>query len=333
MISLSISVPQADAAEDRAGFENQIWVDGRQGIVKLTWRTGLLEQIRSYVGTTYVSRSGSGEDRGGVFFGYLGEEVMQVMAWRPIARGKETTAHFYLNDKAEQGLKKLLQSVKTDVALEGMQVLGWFRSRTKREAQMDEQDVRFHEKFFAEKYQLAMVLKPSHQRPAEAAVYLRGFDGNFDLAAPVAVLNLQVGPVELGGSGVDGEEPQRKVKFPWMQIICVIPASLILGLGVVLGLQWNHQQEQAASLQESLGFEVEFNGGDMKARWNPAAVPVLQAENAQLLLGGERLQLSHSELAKGYLRIPMKDALAIDTEVRLKVGNREEVSQLIIAAR
>lgn len=339
----TISIPQAVAFPSRDLSKDSVWLDGSQGIVELSWRAGTLQQIRTFVGSTYISRSGKGDDVGGILLGRRDGDNTQVLTWRPIVRGKDATSHFYLNSKEEQSLSKLLQSVKSDSSLENMEVLGWFRSRTKGEPILEEHDIKFHEQFFDKPAQFAMVVRPSHQRPAAAALFVRNSKNEFDRHNPTAKLSLKPGPValpeesELSESipGVLLEESQAPSSkpFSWLAALALTTAAAIVAVGCILMLQWTEKRATAANTPESFGFELVFDGQDLKARWNPAANTIMSADTAQLLLGGERLQLSHSELVQGFLRVPLKDGLVADTEVTLKVGNREEVAQLIVAAR
>lgn len=339
----TISIPQAVAFPSRDLSKDSVWLDGSQGIVELSWRAGTLEQIRTFVCSTYISRSGKGDDVGGILLGRRDGENAQVLTWRPIVRGKDATSHFYLDSKEEQALSKLLQSVKSDPSLENMEVLGWFRSRTKGEPTLEEHDIKFHERFFDKPSQFAMVIRPSHQRPAAAALFVRNNDNEFDRFHPSAKFTLKPSPLSLAEAselsdsipGVLLEEPIASTpqSFSWVRALSLCAAAAILTVGCILLLQWTEKRALAANTPESLGFELVFDGQDIKARWNPTSNAVMNAETAQLLLGGERLQLSHSELVQGFLRVPLKEGVASDTEVTLKVGNREEVAQLIVAAR
>jgi len=339
LISLHAPQPIPKALPD----VNVAWVDGRQGVVQLIWRSGLLEQVRSFVGSTYVSRNGNGTDVGGVFYGRKDGEQIHVTTWRPIVRGKDATAHFYLDSKDEQNLGRMLKSAGSDPTLDGTEVVGWFRSRSKGEPVLDSQDIRFHEKLLDLPWQFAMVIRPSHQRPAEAGIFLRNSEGDFEPNHPTAKMSLLPGPVGVSANAVgsvaipdvtlfDGYSAPKR-SFPMRLVASVLALAVFVAFGAIFLLQWNEQREAALRPADGLGFELVFDGEDLKARWNPASPAILSADNAQLLLGGERVQLSHAELAQGFLRVPMKPGGLGDTEVSLRVGDREEVAQLITAAR
>jgi len=341
LTTLSIEQPKPQGRVEAT--ENTAWLDGRQGIVDLTWRVGLVEQIRSYACSTYVSRSGKGEDVGGLLFGYRHDESVQVMTWRPISRGKDATAHFYLNSKEEQVLRKSLQNAKTDASLKSMELLGWFRSRTKGEPELEEHDVKFHEKFFDRLSQFAMIIRPSHQRPADAAIYVRNREDLFELKDPTTRLSLKQEPFatenefsagdSIPGVLIDEIEEVSPSRFPLLQVAVAVMAAGILAVALVSLLQWNSARQEPVNEIVGLGFEITIDGNELKAKWNPSSALIQSADTAQLFLGEDRLQLSHSELAQGYLRVPMKSQSLSDTGISLKVGDREEFAQVVASAR
>jgi hypothetical protein len=154
---------------------------------------------------------------------------------------------------------------------------------------------------------------------------------------------LKPGPVALEAKSTLGDsipgvslEEARTVhsnRLPWLQAATVIIAASIVTVGLVWLLQWNTGRQESAKESVGLGFEISIDGNQLKAKWNPASSLVQSADTAQLFLGEDRLQLSHSELAQGYLTVPMKSDGHGDTGISLKVGDREEFAQLVASAR
>lgn len=339
----TVSILDVQSLNKSDGAGNTVWLDGSQGIIDLTWRTGLLEQIRSYLSSAPVSRSGKSEDVYGILLGYKRDESVQVMTWRPITRTKEAGYNSGFSGKDEQSLRKLLEIVKTDRALNSMEVLGWFRSRVKGEPELEEQDIRFHEKFFQELAQFIMVVRPSHQRSSDAAVYVRNQENEFEFKSPVAKLSLKPGPVAVNtplgeiesipAVSFEAKAVTQLTQVQWMQIASLIFAAAVLVGGLIAFLQWNSSRPEAHKGKAGLGFEVSIVGNEVKAKWNTASSLVQAADTAQLFLGEDRLQISHAELEQGFLRVPMKTTDINDTEISLKVGDKEEFAQLVTAAR
>lgn len=328
----SLQPPFAAAAQSRLVVGQRTSIDGRQGIHTIVWRPGLLEQIRSYAASTYISRSGKGDDVGGIFFGNCEEGEINVMAWRPIGRGQEATSHFYLEPREERKFARMLETYSQDEKLEELEILGWFRSRTKGETVLEEHDIQFHEKYFSDPGHFVMIVRPSHQRPAAAAFYLRNNDGQFESTVPSARLSLLPGPMLSPVEEEEQEAPQRRGKFSWPLLLSMLALIATVSCAAIFAMQWNDAREEAKQSQ-TLNFQLIFNGDELKATWDSHTSAILAADSAQLHLGGERLQLSHAELVQGFLRIPLSSKISDDMEVIFKVGNREEVAQLILAPK
>lgn len=337
----SASIPSAAGRE--WGTTNRIGLGGKQGIFQLVWRQHLLDQVRSYVGETYVSRSGRGQDVGGVIFGQRLGELVQVVAWRPMPRADDATSHFYLNDREEHMLRKLLQSAKSESGLRGLEVLGWFRSRTKGEALLDEADVEFHNKFFSLASQFIVVIKPSHQRPASAAIFVRDGDGTFAVTAPTATLTLEPGKMGVGsGDEAMGQLPQvqidrtpgrMRLSGPWSRIATGAAAGIFTIALAILLLQWNLKRVQGAQGPAGFGLNVEVEAGEWKAMWDPAAPALKNIGEARLELQGEQIELNRAELNRGFRLVPMEKNEVGDVVISLKAGGIEESTHVIASAR
>lgn len=337
------SMPSPSATGREASVTNRIDLAGKRGISQLVWGQQMLDQVRSYVGESYVSRSGRGHEVGGVVFGRRLGELAHVAAWRPMPRGEDATAHFYLNERDEQGLKKLLSPSRSDSALKGLEVLGWFRSRIKGEAILDETDLAFHAKFFSAPVQFAMVIKPSHQRPAHAAIFMRENDGEFTPQVPTATLTLQPGATAVSnGEASQGRLPEVHIdrmggrpprEVPWGRIATLATtATLAVGL-TIAALQWNVHRADAAPTQPPFKLNVDFEGDELKAMWDPTSPALLKAGAARLEWQGGQIELSGPELTQGYRRVPLSGERSGDIVISLNAGNIEESAHIITAAR
>lgn len=292
------------------------------------WKSGLLQQIRTYVNESYVSRSGKGDDRGGVLFGYFEAGEIEVLGWRPIERASSGTSHFYLDATDRKTLKKLLESYRQDPSLRQLEVVGWFRSRTIGQPNLEEHDQQFHDEFFPNPAQFALIIRPSHQRPAVACVYLKDEQESFQRTAQLAI------PAH--ATGITSAEPQESTtsvrQFSFLRFLGASAALALLCTAGLFALQW-HERSVQTTAHPILNFQVVLAGDELQATWDKTLPVVHNAESGQLVLGGERLQLSHSELVQGFLKLPLPATLDTDLEITLKVGKTEELAQLILPAQ
>jgi hypothetical protein len=314
-------------------------IDGRQGVYQLMWRSGLLEEIRAHVGENYTSRSGMGTDVGGVLYGQRVGEVLHVLAWRPMLRSVEAAANFTLNGKEERHLKALLAAPRADGSLRGMEALGWFRSRMRGELALETSDIALHEKHFTAPAHLLMIVKPSHQRPASAAVYLRDAVGLLRSNDPAGQWQIQPGPIAMDSMRPSGHLPEVSIQrqrsaepWNWGKIAVGVLVAAILVFGTVSGLQWNKRRVETAAVA-TIQLQASVEGGKLRASWNPAAKVIAEAGSAQLHAAGQSYDLSAAELKSGSRAFELKSAVGGDIEVRLVVGGTEESTRLILAAQ
>ena len=340
------SLPRPSATGREGGTTNRISLGGKQGIVQLIWRQHLLDQVRTYVGETYVSRGGRGQESGGVIFGQRLGELVHVLAWRPMPKDSDSTSHFYLNEREEQSLRKLIQSAKSDSGLKGMEVLGWFRSKVKGEANLDGSDISFHEKFFPGISQFVMVIKPSHQRPAQAAIFIREDGGQFAATLPTATLTLQPGAMEQGGSGAaQGQLPEVRIdraarmfsrEIPWKRISLLGALALLSIALTVAAMQWNVNLSRQTKTTPAFKLNAELDGDEIKVMWDPASPALSKAGGARLEWQGEQIQLTSTDLQQGYRRLPLNAASGNDlviSVISLNAGNINESAHFIASLR
>ena len=340
------SLPRPSATGREGGTTNRINLGGRQGIGQLIWGQQLLDQVRGYVGETYVSRSGRGQESGGLLFGQrLGEQV-HVLAWRPMPRESDATSHFYLNEREEQSLRKLIQSAKSDSGLKGMELLGWFRSKVKGEAHLDASDISFHEKFFPGLSQIVMVIKPSHQRPAQAAIFIRDEDGQFAGTSPTATLTLQPGAMVQSGAA-QAQLPEVEMdraaqvlgrEIPWLRIASLGALSVLSIALMVAAMQWNVIHARETQTTPDFKLHAELEGDELKVMWDQASPaltnPALSnAGGARLEWQGKQIQLTSTDLQQGSRLLPLNSAAGNDLVITLNAGNIEESVHFITPLR
>lgn len=332
----SNNLPRPKQGAKVANLHQRIALAGSHGIFEIQWRSGLLEQIRSHVTDGYSNRGAGGVELGGVLYGYRVAEVLQVSGWKPMLRTDDSTDHFYLNSRQEQHLRRMIASPPNESNLKGAVALGWFRSRTRGECYLDDRDASFHLRHFGEPFQFGMVVKPSHQRPAQAAIYFReGNSGELSLQ-PAARLDLAPGPVAVGQAPAVGSLPEVIINrsavssvwdrlrpyAPWAAIACLLT---VLTIG---GLQWN-QSRTAAMQAQPLGLKVHPKAKELEILWNPRCGSCRDVKSAKLSVGSESYILSEAEFRLGHRSVLMKRDGRGDLAVKLSTGATEESTRVI----
>jgi hypothetical protein len=205
---------------------------------------------------------------------------------------------------------------------------------------VDAGDAELHDKHFSGLSQFVMLVKPSHQRPAKAAVYIRDENGRLNGSGPAAQMQLMPGPVDADlTAGPAGHLPDVRLKkeakkaMPWGKIAGWLVAALLLVGLTVGGLQWNQHRMEAQAGVSPLKLQASVDGAVLKASWNPASEVLRDINGAKLQAGDVVKELSKAEVMLGTYAIDLTGLPAGDIEVRLTAGGVEESARLILAAR
>ena len=137
-----------------------------------------LETLRAEVVDGFYKLARGGLEVGGVLFGRRGGNSVRITASRPMACEHAFGPSFILSEKDEAGLKALLDSAVDDPELSGLVPVGWYHSHTRSEISLSEQDLKIYERYFPERWQVSLVLRPEKMKPTRARFFLRGPGGS-----------------------------------------------------------------------------------------------------------------------------------------------------------
>ncbi len=137
----------------------------------------VMEEIRRAVVEGFNKISRGGIEVGGVLFGEVEDSVTRILAWRPVACEHALGPGFKLSAKDEAGLVSILDTAGDDPALAQLQAVGWFRSRTRSEIALANDDVQIFDTYFQGPGRVALVLKPYRLLPTRARFFVRDTGG------------------------------------------------------------------------------------------------------------------------------------------------------------
>ena len=164
----------------------------------ISYSKAAMESMRqaAMVGLQKIPRRGL--EIGGVLFGRRDGDQTVVEEWREIACSHARGPGFDLSQTDEALLNLMLASIATDPHLSELDIVGWFRTRTKDSVVLSESDVRFFEQHFPEPWQVVLVIRPHMHDPAQAGFFFR------DAAGKLAA----------GGSRQEFQLENRRSKLP-----------------------------------------------------------------------------------------------------------------------
>jgi proteasome lid subunit RPN8/RPN11 len=159
---------------DGAPSEYGRWSAG-EGSLAVEYSCALLGEIRVLVVEGLHRLSRGGIEVGGILYGTRSGQVLKIEAQRPIDCEHARGPSFTLSGNDLTGLEHMLGAAQGAPA--GLEVVGWYHSHTRGGIGLSEEDLVIHNRFFAEPWQVALVLHPEKFGPVTAGFFVREANG------------------------------------------------------------------------------------------------------------------------------------------------------------
>src|ERR1039457_4282125 len=131
----------------------------------------VLEQIRETAVDGYHRVPHGGVETGGILFGTHQENVVRIMAWRPVVCEYAKGPSFLLSEKDEAALAEALKSWRGDAELARLEPIGWYRAHTRSEVLLSDADLTFFNRFFPQPWQVGLIVRPASFPPPRAVSF------------------------------------------------------------------------------------------------------------------------------------------------------------------
>ncbi|MFN7996482.1 MAG: hypothetical protein U0Q18_22915 [Bryobacteraceae bacterium] len=151
--------------------------------VRIEYSGPVLDEIRIAAVNGYHLVPRGGIETGGVLFGRCDGPVVRILAWRPIECTHAMGPSFVLSPSDEAGLANLLKSWREDPELAGMEPVGWYHSHTRSEIFLTDLDLKLHDQYFPQPWQVALVIRPASFSPTRAGFFFREGGGSIHAEA------------------------------------------------------------------------------------------------------------------------------------------------------
>lgn len=278
----------------------------------------LMEEMREAAMDAFRRAEPVGEEIAGLLFGARSEAGWTVTAWRPIPREDGSRAAVPLTESEEEAAGEILWEYKTDVALRGADPVGWVRSRTRGMAALSPEDADVCRHLFGDEGSLAVILRPSTQRPLLAAfIYVAPGDparesSRRGVEMPILPLEEKGEEIAAGTSPHevsvatdsttgDRNPPDRNlpeerpaIRRRWiLPLIGAMGGALTTALGCFL------------FLDRPLRLDAEIRRNQVVVTWNREAGLMTGATGAELEVAGDAKELTEAELRLGTASVPM----------------------------
>ena len=145
--------------------------------ITIDYVSGILDEIAGYAEDGLQRLQRGGIEVGGILFGSSAGPAIRVEAWRPIPCEHAQGPAFILSTRDQENLGRHLARFEEDSVLAGLTPVGWFVSHTRSEVALTGNDIEIYDRFFPEKEQIALVLKPARGAATRAGFFFRETGG------------------------------------------------------------------------------------------------------------------------------------------------------------
>ncbi|MBI4910626.1 MAG: hypothetical protein HY820_43840 [Acidobacteria bacterium] len=158
------------ASKAKREVDTLLWTAADRSI-ECPW--AILEEIHAVVQEGFRRLSKGGVEAGGILFGRRNDQIIRVMAWRPIPCEHARGAAFLLSNEDKQRLMGMMEAAESDPQLQVLEPVGWFVSHTRSGVALTDDDEEVYGQFFPEPWQVTLVYKPDRMAETRAGFFVR----------------------------------------------------------------------------------------------------------------------------------------------------------------
>ncbi|MGH9647847.1 MAG: hypothetical protein ACRD4E_13640 [Bryobacteraceae bacterium] len=141
--------------------------------VTIEYSLVVVEEIRHEVAEGFQKLSRGGIEVGGLLYGVREGQIVRIMAIRPVTCEHAGGPTFRLSERDRAALHEQIRQDQADPRLEDLVCLGWYVSHTRTEIALTESDQEIFSSFFAQPWQVTLVVRPSRGGNMRAGFFVR----------------------------------------------------------------------------------------------------------------------------------------------------------------
>jgi proteasome lid subunit RPN8/RPN11 len=169
----------------------------------------VLDDIRLAIMDAFFSLPRGGAEIGGILLGTFESGRLAISGYAPLDCEHAYGPSFTLSPPDEARLEQLLSS---HANLDGgVRPVGWYHSHTRSEIFLSDADLKIHQRFFPESWQVALVLKPHTFQPTRIGFFFREADGSVHASASYREEMLEALPIRQVPSGAPPVPPSDEL--------------------------------------------------------------------------------------------------------------------------
>jgi proteasome lid subunit RPN8/RPN11 len=181
-----------------------------------------LDDIRLGVVDAFFSLPRGGAEIGGLLLGRFDEHRVQILDYAPIECEHASGPGFTLSPTDQARLGELLGQTFPG----GLRPVGWYHSHTRSEIALSEDDLEIQNRYFPERWQVALVLRPSTLQPTQAGFFFREPDGSIHAENSYQEFVVEALPLHQVPVGGPQAAPGRMRETEPGAVVLTLPAAV-----------------------------------------------------------------------------------------------------------
>ncbi|HVX65434.1 MAG TPA: hypothetical protein VHA11_02470 [Bryobacteraceae bacterium] len=165
-----------------AAAEMGLW-NAESSPVLIEYSVPVLEQIRAEAVSGFCRFPRGGIEIGGILFGSAEGNRIRVLAARQVACEYASGPSYVLSDRDHARFRTTLEAPRSDRDLAGMVPVGWYHSHTRSGIFLSPADLEIQDRYFPNRRQVALVVKPEATGPGRAGFFVREGNGSIQAGA------------------------------------------------------------------------------------------------------------------------------------------------------
>lgn len=182
-----------------------------------------LDDIRLAVVDAFFSLPRGGAEIGGLLLGKFEDQRLQILDYTPLECEHAFGPAFTLSDKDQARLAERLAEAQNRPG--DLKPVGWYHSHTRSEIALCDADLEIQNRYFPERWQVALVLRPSTLQPTQAGFFFRELDGSIHSQNSYREFVLEALPVQQLPTGAPLAVPGPVRETPSDAVIITMPAA------------------------------------------------------------------------------------------------------------